>query len=63
MSQIPVSRQIEDLEREIQELEASLPAHSIPPTMLIRLEELEDELARLWREAASESDQKPHLAP
>lgn len=35
------------LEQEIQRLKASLPAHSVPPSMLIRLEDLEDQLAEL----------------
>lgn len=38
---------IGELEREVHELEASLPAHSIPASMLLRLEELEEELAAL----------------
>jgi hypothetical protein len=41
---------IVELEREIRELGASLPAHSVPPSMLIRLEELEDELEALRTE-------------
>jgi hypothetical protein len=40
-------QRIVELEREIRELEASLPAHSVPPSMLLRLEELEQELADL----------------
>jgi hypothetical protein len=45
------------LRDEIDELEASLPAHSVPPSMLIRLEELEDELAALeGRLAAGKRD-------
>ena len=44
------SAHIVELEREIRELEASLPAHSVPPSMLIRLEELEDELEALRTE-------------
>jgi ribosomal protein L29 len=39
--------QISRLERELAELRASLPAHSIPPSMVMRIEELEDELATL----------------
>lgn len=35
------------LQREYDELRASLPAHSVPAAMLIRLEELEDEIAAL----------------
>jgi hypothetical protein len=36
--------QIVDLERRIVELKARLPKHSIPPAMLIELEDLEEEL-------------------
>jgi hypothetical protein len=36
-----------ELERERRELAASLPAHSIPASLLIRLEDLEDEIAAL----------------
>jgi len=39
--------QIARLEKEIAELEARLPKHSVPPMMLMELEELEDELAAL----------------
>ena len=35
------------LRRERDEVEASLPAHSVPASMLIRLEGLEDEIAAL----------------
>jgi hypothetical protein len=36
-----------DLERRIADLKARLPKHSVPPAMMIELEELEEELARL----------------
>jgi BMFP domain-containing protein YqiC len=39
--------EIARLEKEIAELEARLPKHSVPPAMLQELEELEDELAAL----------------
>ena len=39
--------QLAELERERRELAASLPAHSIPASLLIRLEDLEDEIAAL----------------
>jgi hypothetical protein len=38
---------IQELEREIADLKARWPQHSVPPTMLMRLEELEEELERL----------------
>ena len=42
-----VTQRIHELELEIKQLQASLPAHSVPASMLIRLEDLEDELATL----------------
>ena len=39
--------QIEDLESRITDLKARLPAHSIPASMMIELDELEDQLAKL----------------
>jgi ribosomal protein L29 len=42
------------LKREYAERRASLPAHSVPAAQLIRLEELEDEIAALRAEMASE---------
>lgn len=43
----PDQQRISEIEREIRELEGSLPAHSVPASMLIRLEELEEELDEL----------------
>ena len=45
---------VEELERRIADLEARLPKHSIPPAMLIELEELEEELRQARQEAAQE---------
>jgi hypothetical protein len=42
-----VNVQIVKLEQQIAELKARLPKHSVPAAMLIELEELEEELARL----------------
>jgi hypothetical protein len=53
MSQQQDDQRIQALRQAIHELESSLPAHSIPPSMLIRLEELEDELARIQKQADS----------
>jgi hypothetical protein len=39
--------QVVELERKIADLKARLPKHSVPPAMLIELEELEEKLARL----------------
>jgi hypothetical protein len=37
---------IEELEQSITDLEARLPKHSVPPSMLIELEDLEETLRR-----------------
>jgi len=36
-----------ELENKITDLEARLPKHSVPPAMLLQLEDLEDELEML----------------
>ena len=38
--------QIAELEQRIADLKARLPRHSVPPAMIIELEELEEELER-----------------
>jgi len=43
-----------EIEAQIEELENNLPAHSIPPAMIMRLEELEDKLAQLKIEFSGE---------
>jgi len=45
---------IEDLEHRIADLKARLPKHSIPPTMLIELEDLEEELEQARSDTAEE---------
>ena len=47
---------IQELEREIADLKARWPKHSVPPAMLMRLEELEEELERLLRPFDSAQD-------
>jgi len=42
---------LEDLKKEIEEIKASLPEHSVPASMLIRLEELEDRLKELQEDS------------
>jgi len=41
---------IAELEQQLAGLKRRLPAHSIPPAMMLELEELEDRLALLQRE-------------
>ena len=39
--------QIEELERRLADLKARMPAHSIPPSMMMELDDLEEELAKV----------------
>ena len=43
-------KRINELEQEIADLKSRMPAHSVKPIMIMRLEELEDELRRLKNE-------------
>lgn len=47
MSDLQTKAQIEKLERRLADLKARMPAHSIPPSMMIVLDELEEQLAEL----------------
>ena len=50
---------VKDLERQIEELKRRWPAHSVPPTMVQQLEELEEELEEeLKKIAVGEADAK-----
>jgi BMFP domain-containing protein YqiC len=49
-------KRIAELEAQIAALEARLPKHSVPPAMIIELEELEEELETLKARVNSESD-------
>jgi hypothetical protein len=46
----------EQIRQEIQEIRASLPAHSVQPAQLMRLEELEEQLAELLENSREEGD-------
>jgi hypothetical protein len=48
----PRLERLKKLQREYQEMESNLPAHSVPASMLLRLEELEDEIRALQSELA-----------
>jgi hypothetical protein len=53
------SERIEELEKQIAELKRRWPAHSVPPTMLQQLDELEEDLERELKEPTEEeSDAK-----
>jgi hypothetical protein len=51
------SERIEELKGQIAALESRWPAHSVPPSMLEQLEELEEELARELEKAAKEQEE------
>ena len=50
------SGRIEELEKQIAELKRRWPAHSVPPTMLQQLDELEEELERELKKATEEEN-------
>jgi hypothetical protein len=50
-----LEEQIARLEKEIAEMEARLPKHSVPPAMIMELEELEDELVALKARRSSDT--------
>jgi hypothetical protein len=47
---------IEELKKQIAELEARWPAHSVPPAMLQQLEDLEDELEEELKKVGAEQE-------
>jgi hypothetical protein len=47
---------IAQIEAELAELQARLPKHSVPPTMIIEMEDLEDELDVLRKRISCDSD-------
>lgn len=47
MSDLQEKAQIEKLERRLADYAARMPAHSIPPSMMIVLDELEEQLTEL----------------
>jgi len=51
---MPAPQTLEELERELAQLQAQLPRHSIKPSTLARIDELEEEIARLKKETATE---------
>ena len=47
MDDRPKRTLVEELEERLADLKARMPAHSIPPSMMIELDELEEQLAEL----------------
>jgi uncharacterized protein YydD (DUF2326 family) len=52
----PNQNRILELKQKIEELESQLPAHSMPPSMIQTLEQLEDELAVEIKKLNQEGD-------
>jgi hypothetical protein len=52
-----VTDRIAELEERIADLKARLPKHSVPPAMLIELDELDEALEQVRAEAAQEGSQ------
>ncbi|MBN1483741.1 MAG: histidine kinase [Chloroflexia bacterium] len=53
------SEQVAELKRQIAELQARWPAHSVPPAMLQQLEELEEALERARQQAKRQEPPNP----
>jgi len=56
VSDLEERARIEALERRLADLKARMPAHSIPPSMMIELDELEEQLAELQVEENRRSE-------
>jgi len=50
------NRRVAELEKRIADLTARLPKHSTPPSMLIKLDDLEEELEQARAKAAQQED-------
>ncbi len=58
MNQKELTQRVAKLEAQINDLQARLPAHSIPPSMLLHLDELEEQLAQV-RAALTKANEDP----
>lgn len=47
---------IKELEKRIKDLKKKWPAHSVPPAMLMQLDELEEELERAKKDSETDSN-------
>jgi polyhydroxyalkanoate synthesis regulator phasin len=54
MADRPKRTRVEELKERLADLKARMPAHSIPPSMMIELDELEEQLAELNAEDEKE---------
>ena len=55
MTHEELEQRIAALTQELENLKRSLPAHSLKPAMLIRIEELEEEIELLKRETSKQA--------
>ena len=51
-----LEKRIAELEKRLEDARARLPKHSVPMSMMMELEDLEDELAELRRQADRDLD-------
>lgn len=56
LEMVDEQQEIENLKGEIEEIRKSLPAHSVPASILLRLEELEERLEGLTGEGSDAPD-------
>jgi ribosomal protein L29 len=54
----PLHATLEELEKQLADLQARLPAHSIPPSMIAELDELEEALAQMRQQRQAEQATK-----
>jgi hypothetical protein len=62
MSESNAAARVAELEKQLADLQNRLPAHSVPPSMIVELDELEEALAqarRRWQE--EQAFGRPHL--
>lgn len=52
---------LEELEKQLADLQARLPAHSIPPSMIAELDELEEALAQMRQQRQAEQATPTHV--
>lgn len=60
-----IAARVSELEKQLADLQARLPAHSVPASMIIKLDELEEALAQarsLWLEERENDHVSPGVA-
>jgi TolA-binding protein len=58
----PIAEQLSELRQRLDDLNARLPAHSAPPSMVAQMEELEEEIARLQALLSGDAQDAPGQA-